>query len=87
MSWKVKISKQAREDLDFFRAYRNDIYHECYRMTKALKLEPYSGPGKPTNAPILGNNVWYRRSSLEDRMVYEIFEGLVVVASYRLHIE
>ncbi len=41
MSWKVKISKQAREDLDYFRAYDKNIYKTCYKLTNVLAADPF----------------------------------------------
>ena len=87
MSWTVRISRQAREDLDYHRAYEPETYRNCYDLTKSVEGNPYEGPGTPQNASALGQGVWFRRLSLQHRMVYEVFENLVVVASYRSHIE
>lgn len=87
MSWKVKISNQAREDLDYFRAYDKSTYETCHDLTNRLASEPYEGPGKPMPAAELGGDVWFRRVSLEHRMVYEVFQDLIIVASYRNHLE
>ena len=87
MFWKVKISNQAREDLDYFRAYDKNTYKTCYELTNILATDPWKGPGKPIHANELGGDVWFRRLSLEHRMVYEIFKDLIIVASYRIHFE
>ena len=87
MSWKVKISSRALEDLDHLRAYKQNIYRTAYNLTRAVEKDPFGGGGAPVAVPLIGDNVWCRRLSLEHRMVYEIFEDLVVVASYRTHFE
>ena len=87
MSWKAIISNQAREDLDYFRAHEPDSYKNSYRLTRLLEENPFEGPGRPIHATALGEDVWFRRLSLEHRMVYEVFDDLVVVASYRTHFE
>jgi len=87
MSWTVKISKQAQTDLDHFRAYDGATYRNCYKLSKAVGKDPFSGPGKPLKIEGVGGSVWCRRTSISDRMVYELFEDSVIVASYRTHIE
>ena len=87
MSWTVKISKQARADLDYFRAHDNATYLNCYNLSVAVSRDPFSGPGKPTQIDGLNGNVWFRRTSIADRMVYEVFENSITVASYRTHLE
>ena len=87
MSWKVRISDQAEKDLDYFRAYKFDLYRESYRLSKELTVNPQKGTGKPTLLRYIGPRVWSRRLGIEDRMVYEIFDRVVVIASFRSHIE
>jgi toxin YoeB len=87
MSWTLKISKQARADLDYFRAYDSEIYRNCYELSKAVVKDPFSGPGKPLKLSGARGEVWFRRTSLEHRMVYQVFDNLIIVASYRTHID
>ena len=87
MSWTVRISRQARVDLDYFRAHDRTAYLNCHHLTAAVSRDPFSGAGKPRKIEGLDGVVWFRRSTLEDRMVYEVFEGAVIVASYRPHFD
>ncbi len=88
MSWKVKISNLAGQDLDRLRAYAGDIYADAYAIAQAIEKDPYSGPGSPRKAELLGPNVWYRSISLEHRVVYEVFDdSTVLIASFRTHFE
>lgn len=87
MSWTVRISKQAQADLDHFRAHDNATYHNCYRLSMALLKDPFSGPGKPAKLQGLTGEVWCRRTNIEDRMVYEVFDNSITVASFRTHLE
>ncbi len=87
MSWKVRISKQAREDLDQLRAYDQKLYSRALEITRSIEEDPAKGYGVPRPAPVIGPNVWYRRLSLEHRLVYEVFEDEVIIASYRTHYE
>ena len=83
----LKISEQARKDLDHFRAYDTPTYKNCYVLSKAVSADPFDGPGKPQNLGECGKNVWCRRTSLENRMVYEVFATTIVVAAFRSHVE
>ena len=87
MPWTVRISKQARADLDHFRAYDRGTYQTCNDLSNAVAVDPYGGPGKPLRLSEAGGEVWFRRTSLEHRMVYEVFDDVVIVASYRTHVD
>ncbi len=88
MSWKVKISNLAQQDLDQLRAYNHDLYVEAYEISKSIEKDPYLGRGLPRKADVLGANVWYRNISLEHRIVYEVFDdATVLIAAFRTHID
>lgn len=81
----LKISDQAKSDLEWFRAHDPKLYKRCFELTPAVSQDPYRGIGKPARLRGLGENVWSRRVSLEHRMVYEVFDKMVVVSSFRYH--
>lgn len=81
----LRISEQAKADLEWFRAHDPKLYKRCFELTPAVQADPYRGIGKPERLKALGDNVWSRRISLEHRMVYEIFANLIVVSSFRYH--
>lgn len=83
----LKISEQAKSDLEWYRAHDPKLYKRCFELTPAVESDPYRGIGKPERLADLGGNVWSRRVSLDDRMIYEIFDDMVVVASFRYHHE
>ena len=87
MSWKVRISKRALEDLDQLRAHDSTLYSQAYLMVRSIEKDPFDGIGSPGRLTLIGPNVWYRRLSLVHRIVYEVSEELVVIVSFRLHIE
>ena len=84
-SWTLKLSPQAEKDLAWFRKTDRKLYQKCFDLTLAVMKDPTSGIGKPEALKYLGGNVWSRRVNQEHRMVYEIFDSLVVVAAYRYH--
>ena len=87
MSWKVRISRRALEDLDQLRAYDSNLYSQAYDVARSIEADPFEGIGSPGRLSLIGPNVWYRRLSLVHRVVYEVSEELVVIAAFRLHIE
>ena len=87
MSWKVRISRRALEDLDQLRAYDSNLYSQAYLMVRSIEKDPFEGIGSPGRLSLISPNVWYRRLSLVHRIVYEVSEESVVIASFRLHIE
>lgn len=87
MSWNVKISNTAREDLDNLRAYQPELYLRAFRMTQSISVDPRQGIGAPKNIRGLGPNVWIRNLSLKHRVVYELLDNCVAIAAYRTHIE
>lgn len=84
-SWTLKISDQASQDLVWFRKTNKKNYQKCFDLTLAVLSDPHAGIGKPERLRYLGGNVWSRRITLEHRMVYEIFNNLIVVIAYRYH--
>ena len=83
----LKISEQAKSDIEWYRAHNPKLYKRCFELTPAVQSDPYHGIGRPEQLKALGENVWSRRVSLEHRMVYEVFANLIVVASFRYHHE
>ena len=85
MTWALRLSKKAVADLAWFREKDRKIYVKCFDLTLALLEDPFLGIGKPERLKNLGGNVWSRRITLEHRLVYEIFEDLIVIVAYRHH--
>lgn len=85
MSWTLKITKQAKKDLAWFRKNKKELYLNCFDLTIVVLKDPHKGIGKPEHLKKLGENVWSRRINLEHRMVYEIFDKTIVVVAYRYH--
>ena len=84
-SWAIKVSKQAKKDLDWFRQTDRKLFQKCFDLTLAVLEDPFKGIGKPEPLKSIGSNIWSRRVSLEHRMVYELFDKVIVVAAYRYH--
>jgi len=90
MTWSVRVLPQAEEDLDWFRRHDLARYVKCFDLVRSVAQDPRSGIGKPERLRHFGDTeVWSRRVSLEDRMVYTVYQGSlqVDVSSCRQHCE
>ena len=87
MSWKVRISRQALEDLDRLRAYDPTLYRGAYELALSIERSPYLGLGSPARLPLIGPNTWYRRLSLLHRVVYEVSGEAVLIGAFMSHFE
>lgn len=47
--------------------------------------DPFDGIGKPEHLKHLGGNVWSRRISEADRLVYEVFDNRIEFPQARDH--
>lgn len=54
-------------------------------LMDATLREPYEGTGKPEHLKHLGGNVWSRRITEADRLVYEVFDDRVEFLQARYH--
>ena len=81
----LKISGQAKTDLEWYRAHNRKLYERCLELSPAVRSDPCQGIARPQLLAELGENVWCRRVSFEHRMVYEVFSNLIVVAAFRYH--
>jgi toxin YoeB len=54
-------------------------------LMDAVMREPFEGIGKPEHLKQLRGNVWSRRITAVDRLVYEVFEDRVEFLQARYH--
>lgn len=54
-------------------------------LMEAVLRDPYAGIGKPEHLKHLGGNVWSRRITDTDRLVYEVFTDRVDFLQARYH--
>lgn len=87
MKWRVLILPKAENDLAWFRQHDRTNYVKCFDFVRELAQNPHQGTGKPERLKHFDQEVWSRRVSQEDRMVYVIYseEALVEVVSCKSH--
>jgi toxin YoeB len=89
MSWKVLILPKAENDLAWFRRHQRAYYLKCFDLLRDIMNDPRQGLGKPERLKHFDREVWSRRVSHEDRLVYVIYpdEQQVEIVSCKSHHE
>jgi len=77
---------EAEEDLQYWVSTGNKaIVKKIAQLIEEIKLQPYSGTGKPEPLKHNLTGAWSRRISKEHRLVYEVKDDNVLVLSVRGH--
>ena len=87
MTYKINISENANDDLNWFRRNDKTSYVKSFDMTREMMVEPRAGTGKPERLKHFEKEVYSRRVNHKDRIVYTIYEGIkeIDITSYRGH--
>ena len=81
-----RIYPTGKEDLDFWKKYRNDnILRKIRSLIAAIKQSPYEGIGKPEALKYNLSGCWSRRINKEHRILYEVFDNRIIVLSMKGH--
>ena len=87
MTYKINILDLANEDLNWFRRNDRSSYIKCFDLVRELYDNPRSGTGKPERLKYFREEVYSRRVSHHDRMVYTIYEQTheIDISSFKGH--
>ena len=82
-----RIAFLPRAFEDFCRWSREDkkVYARIVRLIKDIDRTPFSGLGKPEPLKYELRGLWSRQITDEHRLVYEVTEGEIIIASCRFH--
>ncbi len=83
--WICIIQKQFREDLIFWIKTNPKIALRVFDLIEDTLRDPFKGKGKPESLKYLPGNVWSRRITHEDRLVYRVYENKVDFLQARYH--
>ncbi len=72
-AWKIRILEKAENDLKWFRKNKKSQYLKCFDFIREIVKTPRRGIGKPERLKYFKREVWSRRVSHEDRLVYVIY--------------
>jgi toxin YoeB len=73
------------EDLEFWVATDRKVALRILNLMKAVRRDPYRGIGKPEPLRHLGSDVWSRRITAQDRLVYRVGDDFVDFLQARYH--
>jgi len=80
----IEFTLIASEDLKYFKKSGNTIVLRKIRsLLESIQESPYTGIGKPEALKYEQSGNWSRRINREDRLIYEIRSGIIIVHSLR----
>jgi toxin YoeB len=82
---RIKYTKNAAEDVAYWKAKDKKIYKRFQILVQDIENSPFRGLGKPEALKHHLQGKWSRRLTREHRIVYEVFEGFVVIHQCRFH--
>lgn len=74
-----------REDLLYWVETNRKVSIRLLKLVEAVLREPFSGIGKPEPLKHLGPDVWSRRLTESDRLVYVVYEDRIDFLQARYH--
>ncbi len=82
----IEFTYQAKEDLEYWKKTNNiTVLKKIRRLLEAIVRDPYKGIGKPEALKYNLLGCWSRRINKEDRIVYEVVDGRIIVHSLKGH--
>jgi toxin YoeB len=82
---KLAVTSGAMEDLEAWSMINPKVLARIIRLIAETTRTPRSGTGKPERLKHLGGEVWSRRITEKDRLVYDIQADLITIIACRFH--
>jgi toxin YoeB len=82
---KLSVTSSALEDLEAWSAANPKILSKIIRLIAETTRTPRTGTGKPERLKYVGGEVWSRRITEKDRLVYDIQSDVITVIACRFH--
>ena len=79
------VQDECREDLRHWVDTNRKVALRLLDLIDATLRDPYVGIGKPEHLKHMGGNVWSRRITEADRLVYEVFDERIEFLQARYH--
>ncbi|MBK7505368.1 MAG: Txe/YoeB family addiction module toxin [Bacteroidetes bacterium] len=85
-SYILRFSEQAKEDIRNHKKSGNKaVVNKITLLLEELTEHPFSGTGKPEQLKYELAGLWSRRINQEHRLVYQVFDDVVVILSAKGH--
>jgi toxin YoeB len=82
---KLSITSGAIEDLEAWSTINPKVLSRIIRLIAETTPTPRTGTGKPQRLKHLGGDVWSRRITEKDRLVYDIQSDVITIIACRFH--
>jgi toxin YoeB len=73
------------EDLEHWVRTDRKVAEKVLKLMKEIRRDPFRGAGKPEPLKHLGPDVWSRRITARDRLVYRVSDNAVDFLQARYH--
>jgi len=82
---KLPVTSGALEDLEAWSTTNPKTLSKIIRLIAETTRAPRTGTGKPERLKHLGGEVWSRRITEKDRLVYDIQPDVITIIGCRFH--
>ena len=82
---KLSITSGALDDLEAWSTTNPKVLSKIIRLIAETTRTPRAGTGKPERLKHLGGEVWSRRITEKDRLVYDLRSNMVTIIACRFH--
>ncbi len=79
------IQDECMEDLEYWVETNRKVALRVFRLMKATRRNPFRGLGKPEPLKHIGPDLWSRRITSVDRLVYRVGDDFVDFLQARYH--
>lgn len=79
------IQDECIQDLEHWVATDRKLALKVFALMKAARRDPFRGIGKPEPLRHLGPDVWSRRITQQDRLVYRVYADKIDFLQARYH--
>ncbi len=79
------VQKQFREDLGEWIQVDRKVAKKVLDLMEEIMKTPFEGKGKPEPLKHLPGNIWSRRITQEDRLVYRVYENKIDFLQAKYH--
>jgi toxin YoeB len=82
---KLSITSGATEDLEAWATTNPKVLAKIIRLIAESTRTPRTGTGKPERLKYMQGEVWSRRITEKDRLVYDITGDVITIVACRFH--
>lgn len=79
------VQDECMEDLEYWVSSNRKVALRIFTLMKAVRRDPFREVGKPEPLKHLGPDIWSRRITARDRLVYRVGEDFVDFLQARYH--